>query len=232
MSGEQEKAFDEGEGDAWYRRNREHLDEQREDWATRIVAALDDKAGIRRVLDLGCANGWRLARLARVFANAQALVGVDASREALADGRRRFPALDLRHGVLSRVPLDEPFDLVIVNFVLHWVDRETLSRCIAEIDRLVSWGGYLAVGDFLPDAPTRRRYHHLPQQAVFTYKQDYAQAFLGLGLYRELARVTFHHGRPLDERQREQWIGPADGDERAMISLLHKRPDNYNDNGR
>lgn len=221
MKDEQEKIFRDGEGDAWYRRNRSHLDESREDWATRIVAALENKAAIRRVLDLGCANGWRLAKLKPLFAPGCAFVGIDASAEALAEGRRRYPELDLRQGLLSQVPLAEPFDLVIVHFVLHWADRHTLSRSVAEIDRLVDWDGYLVVGDFLPDAPTKRRYHHLPHHPVFTYKQDYAQAFLGLAFYREIARVTFDHARPAADFQ------PAAADERAMISLLHKSPRSY-----
>jgi SAM-dependent methyltransferase len=227
MKDEQEKTFKDGEGDAWYRRNRERLDEGREDWATRIIAALENRSAIRRVVELGCANGWRLAKLRPLFAPGCAFVGIDASAEALADGRRRFPQLELRQGMLSDVPLQEPFDLAIVHFVLHWADRHTLSRSIAEIDRLVSWNGYLVIGDFLPDFPTKRRYHHLPQQAVFTYKQDYAQAFLGLGFYREIARLTFDHDRPAADPARDAWAAPAGRDERAMISLLHKSAGSY-----
>jgi SAM-dependent methyltransferase len=227
MKDEQEKVFRDGEGDAWYRRNREHLHEQRDDWMTRMVAALEDKSAIKRVAELGCANGWRLARLRPLFAQDCLFAGVDASAEAIADGRRRFPELQLSEGVLSDLPLEQGFDLVIVNFVLHWADRDSLARCIAEIDRLVNWNGYLAIGDFLPDFPTRRRYHHLPQQSVFTYKQDYARAFLGLGFYREMARITFDHARMATDLQGQDWIAPIDADARAATSLLHKSPQSY-----
>jgi SAM-dependent methyltransferase len=227
VKSEQEQAFRNGEGDAWYRRNRDHLHESRDDWATRLVAALQQKSGIVRVADIGCANGWRLARLAAVLPAARELVGVDASAEAIADGRRRYPSLQLHEGILSSLPLQEPFDLVIVNFVLHWADRGTLSRCIAEIDRLVNWNGFLVLGDFLPDHPTRRRYHHVPERSLFTYKQDYARAFLGLGLYRELARVTFDHAAPPPDAGTGEWLVRVEPDSRAVTSLLHKCPDSY-----
>lgn len=223
----QEKAFHDGEGDAWYQRNREHLTEHREDWASRIIAGLAGKAAMTRVGELGCANGWRLAGLRPMFADGCAFVGIDASDEALADGMRRFPQLELRRGVLSSVPLDQPFDLLIVNFVLHWADRDTLSRCIAEIDRLVKWDGYLALGDFLPDFPSKRRYHHLPQRSMFTYKQDYASAFLGLGFYREIARVTYDHASSRAGFEGQDWLAPVDADARAVACLLHKSPDSY-----
>lgn len=216
MNEAQEKTFQEGEGDAWYRRNRAHLDAGHEDPANRLIAGLAARAAIRRVAELGCANGWRLERLRRLLPPGCVLAGIDASAEAIADGRQRFPELRLERGLLSDVPLREPFDLVVVHFVLHWADRGTLSKCVAEIDRLVAWNGYLVLGDFLPDAPSKRPYHHLPGQGVYTYKQDYAQAFLGLGFYRELERVTFDHGG-----------GAGGADSRAVVSLLRKSADAY-----
>jgi len=227
MTDEQEKAFRDGEGDAWYRRNREHLDERREDWATRIIGGIANMGAVARVVELCFSNGWRLARLRPLFPEGCVFAGVDASAEAVADGRRRFPQLELTRGVLSSVPLEQPFDLLIVNFVLHWAGRDTLSRCIAEIDRLVKWNGYLVLGDFLPDFPSKRRYHHLPQQSLFTYKQDYARAFLGLGYYREIARVTYDHAGKEADFQRDDWLAPVDPDARAVTSLLHKSLDSY-----
>ena len=33
-------------------------------------------------------------------------------------------------------------------------------------------GGYLLLGDFLPDFPQRRVYHHYNGRKLYTYKQD------------------------------------------------------------
>lgn len=209
-----------GEGDAWFRRNREALArESRPDWPLSLIDLLDDQDSIENVIELGCANGWRLARLREKLS--ARLVGVDASEEAIADGSARYPGVTLLRGALENLPIHEEFDLAIVHFVLHWVDRRSLARCIAEIDRVVRDGGLLIVGDFLPDAPQRRHYHHLPEQNIFTYKQDYAKIFEALGTYREVARVAFDHDRP------KALIQPSDSMSRCMCAVLKKSLTGY-----
>jgi SAM-dependent methyltransferase len=149
------------------------------DWPLRLLGLLKNKGKIRDVLELGCSNGWRLDRLRDLLqAN---LVGVDASAEAIQDGKRRYPGLLLKGRTLSNVPLKKEFDLVIVNFVLDWMDRRTLAKSISEIDRVVKDDGYLLTGDFLPDCQQRRVYHHYPNNSVFTYKQDYPHLPESLG---------------------------------------------------
>jgi len=225
MTDTQEKVFRNGEGDAWYRRNRKHLSEYRNDWATWLISSLEGRESITRVCELGCANGWRLARLRPLFSTRCVISGIDVSEEAIADGKKSFPEIELRQGVLSNLPYKESFDLVIVNFVLHWIDRDMLTRAIAEIDRVVKWNGYLVLGDFLPDFPTKRHYHHRPGEPIFTYKQDYAEIFRGLGFYKEITRITFSHDRA--DARKDDWIRPTDSDSRGVVSLLHKLPDSY-----
>jgi len=169
---------------------------------------------VRNVLELGCSNGWRLDMLRQRLG--VRCVGVDASGGAVDHGRRQYPGLELHQGVLSKVPLSEAFDLVIVHFVLHWVDRATLAASVAEIDRMVRDGGYLCVGDFLPDFQQRRHYHHLPGAEVFTYKQDYAAIFENLGTYRALTRVTYERGDAAVP------LAPSRSDERKSCTLLAK----------
>ena len=194
----QDDVFLKGEGDAWFRRNREALGDAaalRHDWPLTLIEQLEARPRIRSVVELGCSNGWRLARLQALLPDAR-LVGVDASAAAVADGVRRHPGLDLRQGALADVPLYEQFDLTIVFFVLHWIDRASLARCIAEIDRVTRDGGLLVLGDFLPDYPQRRPYHHRPDEQLFTYKQHYARIFEALGSWREIAGTTFDHEHP------------------------------------
>ncbi|HXC40610.1 MAG TPA: hypothetical protein VN667_16860, partial [Burkholderiales bacterium] len=85
-----------------------------------------------------------------------------------------------------------------------------------EIDRVVRDGGYLCVGDFLPDYQQRRHYHHLPGAGVFTYKQDYAAIFESLGTYRALTRVTYESGDAAAP------LAPSRSDERKSCTLLAK----------
>jgi len=210
----QDELFRQSEGNAWFERNRAALGRHQEDWPVRLITQLDPDAGVRSVLELGCATGWRLEALRQRLG--ARCVGVDASRGAVDFGREQYPGLELHQGVLSQVPLAGPFDAVIVHFVLHWVDRATLAASVAEIDRMVRDGGYLCVGDFLPDFQQRRHYHHLPGAEVFTYKQDYAAIFESLGTYRTLTRVTY------ESVEADAPLAPSRSDERKACTLLHK----------
>ena len=215
MTTSQDQHFLSSEGDAWFRRNEAACNgPARFDWPLELATRIGPREAIRNVAELGCANGWRLDRLSRHLG--KRWVGVDAGATAIADGQARFSQLELHHGELADLPLKEGFDLVIVNFVLHWIDRSTLARVAAEIDRVVADGGWLIVGDFLPDHLQRRTYHHLPGQGVYTYKQDYAQLFTRLGTYAECSRVAYNHDRPADA------LAAVPSGERAACVLLHK----------
>ncbi len=145
-----------------------------------------------RVLEIGAANGMRLAALGRLHPNAD-LTAVEVSRAALADGSGRHPHIHFVEARADDLPLTEPFDLIIVNFVLHWIGRPRLLRVFAEIDRLLVDGGHLVIGDFHPEGPVRTPYHHLPDAEVFTYKQDYSAPLVATGLYGLVSMVTVDH---------------------------------------
>jgi SAM-dependent methyltransferase len=212
----QDDFFAAGEGDHYYRRNREALKAKRaeHDPPMRLIREYGLRPG--SVLELGCADGWRLESIRHELGSE--CVGVDASREAIASGARDYPRLTLLTGTLAEVPIrDRRFDLVLVFFVFHWNDRETLLRAVAETDRLVRDGGFLIVGDFLPDAPERRPYHHAEPGAVFTFKQDYAAPFLASNLYSEIARLSF------DATRKDPAADPdVSAGDRGMCALLRK----------
>jgi SAM-dependent methyltransferase len=143
-------------------------------------------------LEIGAANGFRLAAIhQRTGAEA---VAVEPSERAVLDGKASFPFITFIRGTASAVPLRKAFDLVIVNFVFHWIDRQSLLSAVAEVDRLVRDGGYLLIGDFLPANQLQVRYHHLEDREVYTYKQNYAATFLASGLYHAVVLLTAHHG--------------------------------------
>jgi SAM-dependent methyltransferase len=213
----QDDVFWNSEGDAWFKRNDSTL-HRPEKVKTDIPLNLILKLGIvpRKVLEIGASNGYRLAEIAKQF-DAQC-IGVEPSEAAIADGKKLFPNIELRRGLASKLPLEagESFDLVIVHFILHWISRETLLHSIAEIDRAVSDRGFLLVGDFLPDYPTKVPYHHLPNEEVYTFKMDYAGIFLATGIYTLCYRVTYHHEHP------DVVCGMVPSGNRAVCSVLRK----------
>lgn len=218
MPASQDTVFGTSEGDAWFARNAEGMRQQVHDPLCRLLGQLPQTAiaGLGAVCDVGCSSGARLARLEAMLQDGVRFCGFDASSKAISAGLAEHPAFDLRQGLADAPPFGGSFDLVTIGFVLHWIDRANLSSAVAAIDRLVVDGGYLLIADFLPDRPCARPYHHRQDVEIFTYKQDYAAVFSGLGLYTELARETFAHDDPSVAAE------VTDEQSRAVAVLLRK----------
>ncbi len=217
----QDKIFWDKEGDQWFERNRSALaNADKIDWPTFLIEKLQMQ--FESVVELGCSNGWRLQKLATKYKLAfENIRGVEASEKAIEDAKVRYPLLKIERALLSNVPVQEVFDLVIVNYVLHWVDRASLSKAISEIDRLVRDGGILIIGDFMPDHPEKRKYHHLPDKDVFTFKQNYAEIFKSLGVYREVESLVYDHDKATYE------LSDASHDSRGACVALKKSLHSY-----
>lgn len=209
MGDQQTNAFAAGEGDRYFERNRSaafHLDVDPLCLLLRLT-----RLEPRSILEIGASRGDRVAALAARYGCRA--VAVDPSSLAVDEGRATHSGVEFHVGSMNSVPIDETFDVVLVNFVLHWVGRADLLRSLAEIDRLVRDGGHLAVGDFLSSGFCRTPYHH--REGLWTYKQDYPGAFAATGLY---CRVASHAGRYGGEVP----TGEAAPDDRAGFTLLHK----------
>lgn len=192
----QDNLFLESEGDRWFERNRAALYEfdAAADWPLKLVDMY--KLQPESALEIGAANGFRLAALNH--RTGARVVAVEPSAQAILEGKASFPTVSFVRGTAHSVPLQERFDLVIVNFVFHWIDRAHFLRSVAEVDRLVNDGGYLIIGDFHPSNQVRVPYHHLVDQLVYTYKQDYAATFIASALYHPVCLLSGdHHGKKL-----------------------------------
>lgn len=118
--------------------------------ADAIGAALDAALGtapIGRLLDIGTGTGHALERLAPRVGHG---LGVDASRAMLALARTRLSRAGLGHCAVRqadmyRLPLTGPYDVVILQMVLHYA--EDPAAVIAEAARVLAPGGRLIVVD-------------------------------------------------------------------------------------
>ncbi|WP_194481656.1 class I SAM-dependent methyltransferase [Bradyrhizobium sp. CCBAU 53338] len=152
-----------------------------------IVLATLQEIGVSptSVLEIGCANGYRVARICDRFAARG--FGIEPSSQAVADGRSRYPSLSLEIGTADRLPFaDGQFDLVIFGFCLYLVDPRLHLRCVAEADRVLADGGVLAIYDFIEPVPYHNRYSHL--EGVRSYKMEFSRYFLASPAYRLLRR--------------------------------------------
>jgi len=212
----QDEVFLQGEGDRWLARNKDAISNPERLVNDHVIGTMTMmNLAPQSVLEIGASNGWRLHEISRRFGCR--VTAVEPSSQAIQDGQAHFPDVQFLRGTASELPLDAQtrFDLVIANFVLHWVDRSTLLRSVAEIDRVITNGGFLLIGDFHPSLPQRVRYHHLPDQDVWTYKQNYADIFLASNLYEMIASYSFDHSTHALRSD----VRPQD---RSQVTLLRK----------
>ena len=99
--------------------------------------------------DLGCGTGQMTEALAPFV---HEVVAVDASRAMLAAAKKRLaevPNVQLRHGVLEALPIDDgELDAAVLFLVLHYVVDP--PAVLAEVHRVLAQGGRLLVVDMMP----------------------------------------------------------------------------------
>ena len=117
----QDNVFLRSEGDRWFVRNRSALDgfDAGADLPLRLMSLYNMRPEC--VVEIGAANGFRLAEIHRH--SGARVIAVEPSAQAIAQGKAAFPSVSFVRAAAHSIPLRQNFDLVIVNFVLHWIDR-------------------------------------------------------------------------------------------------------------
>lgn len=211
----QDEIFREFEGNGWFERNKEKLGTKELlslDLPIKLIELYDLKP--KRCVELGCSNGWRLDEIYKRFGCE--CIGVEPSKKAVEDGRKKFKNIQLFNSTADSTSLeDESVDLVIINFVFCVIDRKTLLKTVYEIDRILKNNGYLIIGDFYPESPTKVKYHHLPNENVFVFKQNYADIFISTSCYKMIAFLSGHH-------ELRKLTTDVNSSSRTMTALLQK----------
>ncbi|WP_420993380.1 class I SAM-dependent methyltransferase [Cupriavidus sp. 30B13] len=202
-----------GEGDRYFQRNRAFYSDKRSADELSAAAALYTKY-IKQddlVLEVGSSSGVNLASICQA-AGCRG-VGIDPSAEAIGKGLQLFPHLDLRVGTADRLDFaDHSLDFTLFGFCLYLVDREHITRVVAEADRCLRDGGWIGITDFMPDVPTARPYAHRAE--ITSYKLDYSRLFTAFPHFQLVESVCFNH---TDNRY------SADPQERLSAQVIHKQ---------
>lgn len=107
------------------------------------------RADVRRVLEIGCGNGWNMSRFAQY---GRVAFGLDAVAERVALAQAHGPAL-LADGL--RLPVaDGCLDLIYIQHVLHHIGD--VERALAEVHRCLRPGGVLFLVETVEDNPIIR----------------------------------------------------------------------------
>lgn len=179
--------FLEGEGDRWLERNRAKLGEY--DPVSSEIAR--NRIKPMHVLEIGCANGWRLEALRDRYGCE--VFGVEPSRQGCIEAAgRRIAAIQSSASCLS---VNQTFDMVIYGFCLYLTDPDEWLRIAAEGDWVLQAGGYLIIHDFKAheeDGAFARKYSHL--NGLVSYHYDFANLWLGSSRYRQVSRRELEGG--------------------------------------
>lgn len=164
----QRDRFLSGEGDRYFARN--PATPAADDPLLHALLELDPFP--RSVLEIGCADGWRLRAIHE--ATDAWCYGIDPSSKAVGTGNSQSVCLQV--GTAENIPFDDKsFDLVIFGFCLYLCDRTHLFRIAMEADRVLKCGGYVASYDFWPPFPYKNSYSHA--DGIHSYKMDYSRMF-------------------------------------------------------
>jgi len=150
----------------------------------------------RRILDVGCGTGERLAAFADWGARPDNLFGVDLIPDRIQAGRQNHPRITFRLANAEALPFPNgTFDLVTVFTVFTSIlDRRMAANVCSEINRVLLCGGAIIWYDFRMRSPLNRHVRGISRsqiQNMFTgFKINLEPISLLPPLARRLGRLT------------------------------------------
>lgn len=174
----QAQAFLDGEGAAWLKRNAHKLTGQDDP----VLAALKT-FGVEpsNVLEVGCANGWRLDLLNEKYGCN--VWGIDPLPNPFHDFLVRGTATDL-----SEKFKPEQVDLLIYGWCLYLADPEDYFSIAKGGDHVLQNKGFLIVYDFCTDHPYKVPYKH--KKGLYSHHYEFSKLWLSHPAYSLYGRTV------------------------------------------
>lgn len=188
MDGRAEEAL-RRDGDRYHRANHDGVGTIADPAFDQIVLC-HGVSPVGSVLEVGCSTGFRLSKVAAELG--ARVAGLEASADAVDEGRSLHPGLDIRCGVAPRDLswwAGERFDVVVVGHLLYLQPREALFALAAAVDGLLADGGHLIVEDFLSPSPVSVPYRHDDTLRVF--KADPSAPWTWSPTYQLVSRTVY-----------------------------------------
>ncbi|MDT3427725.1 SAM-dependent methyltransferase [Paenibacillus forsythiae] len=180
-------------------------------WFQRYQPDLEALQG-KQVLEIGCGNGSDTRVLAE---HGYQVTATDFSEAALSIVRKKVPEAALvPHDTRQPFPFaDKSFAAVIASLSLHYFDKDSMTRIIAEIGRMLRLGGLLLIrlnsvnnAEAAEQQPIERYYYTLDScRELFTgWKErslkETAEAYYGKpkviieGIFEHIQKVKSNRG--------------------------------------
>jgi ubiquinone/menaquinone biosynthesis C-methylase UbiE len=183
-AGFQKSVWLNGAGDDWFQRNKDKLGER--DLASDAIEAI--KITPEKVLEIGCANGWRLKKLQEKY---ECMVwGLEPSAEARREAQ--IGGLNVYSGTADDLSgfKDNSVDTVIFGFCLCFISPEDWLATVKESDRVLKDEGHIIIYDFVGTRFLKRRMMNittdksLEEKPLYLYNFDWPQLWLSHPSYK------------------------------------------------
>ena len=151
----------------------------------------------KNVLEIGCFISDLLNILKKKY-NCN-VSGVEPSSHACKFAKKEF-GLNIENKTFLRSKYmtakkkyKEKFDIIICDDVLSWVDREIIIECIASINYLLKYDGYIFFRDFSPPQNIAVKNHHHKKENIYNFKVagGHKNFFLMTGQYKTIFSKKF-----------------------------------------
>ena len=142
------------------------------------------------ILDVGCGYGGTIKELFNQYPSTK-FIGIDPGTESIAIAKENIDGKNVEFKVSYSHQLDfseETFDIINLCMVLQWIPRKYLIRTMAEVDRVLKFGGLIYINEFLPNKPVVSQSNH--NKDVYIFKNDYSLFFSTYPWYKEIYRFV------------------------------------------
>jgi SAM-dependent methyltransferase len=172
----------------WFYRNKKNiLNHNDDEYINELIRINNLKA--KNILEIGCSNGFKLIKYKELLKSNNCF-GVDISREAILDGKKRYKNLKLLK--LSSLDINKiklNFDLIICGFFLYQLNRNLIFEQFNLIFKKLNKNGYLLIRDF--DPLFKHTNTDFNNKKLRTFKMNYDNFLTESGLFELIYKIKY-----------------------------------------
>jgi len=172
----------------WFYRNKKNIINHNDDeYINELIRINNLKA--KNILEIGCSNGYKLIKYKELLKSNNCF-GVDLSKEAIFDGKKRYKNLKLLN--LSSLDINKiklNFDLIICGFFLYQLDRNLIFQQFDLIYKKLNKNGYLLIRDF--DPLFKHTNTDFNNKKLRTFKMNYDNLLTESGLFELIYKIKY-----------------------------------------
>lgn len=146
---------------------------------------------VKKILEIGCSNGYRLNYLKKEFACE--CYGIEPSLDAVNFCKENFPDVNIKQGCSIDLDYQEKFDFVFIGFCLYVVDRDDLFKTVSQINDILNNDGVVINLDFIGNKIYKNKYKHC--DLIYSYKMKYSNLFTSNPQYIEIFKKIYNHSK-------------------------------------